>query len=85
VAITHRLVCSIPAALVCRRHLDGEAGGGFGQRAGEPPEQAAEVVLDLVLSSEVDPAAYGALVRFGEVLPWRGGTPPRAQEALVIP
>ena len=42
-------------------------------------------MLDLVLSARVDPAMYSELVRFGAVLPWRGGTPSRVQEALVRP
>jgi carbonyl reductase 1 len=37
----------------------------------QTPEQAAEAVLDLVLAPAVDPAAYGELVQFGKVLPWR--------------
>jgi carbonyl reductase 1 len=40
-------------------------------------------VLDLVLADRVDPATYGELVRFGRVLPWHGGTPPRYQEQLL--
>ncbi len=34
------------------------------------PAQAAEVVLDFVLSEPVDPATYGELVRDGKVLQW---------------
>jgi carbonyl reductase 1 len=51
----------------------------------QSPAQAAKPVLDLLLSADVDPATYGQLVRFGQVLPWHGGTPPREPEALVIP
>jgi carbonyl reductase 1 len=40
-------------------------------------------VLDLVLADRVDPATYGELVRFGQVLPWYGGAPPRYQEQLL--
>jgi carbonyl reductase 1 len=47
------------------------------------PAQAAAAVLDLVLSDRVDPATYGELVRFGDVLPWRGGTPSRYQDQLL--
>lgn len=34
------------------------------------PAEAARRVLDFVLSDQVDPATYGELVRFGQVLPW---------------
>jgi hypothetical protein len=33
-----------------------------------------------VLAEEIGAAQYGELIRFGEVLPWLGGTPPEAQE-----
>ncbi|MFT7868601.1 MULTISPECIES: SDR family NAD(P)-dependent oxidoreductase [Amycolatopsis] len=36
----------------------------------QTPDEAARAVLDLVFT-EVDPATYGELVRFGRVLPWR--------------
>jgi carbonyl reductase 1 len=49
----------------------------------QTPSQAAKAVLDLVLSDEVDPAAYGELVRFGQVLPWHGGTTSRSQDRLL--
>ena len=49
----------------------------------QTPDQAARAVLDLVLADRVDPASYGELVRFGQVLPWHGGTPPRYQEQLL--
>jgi NAD(P)-dependent dehydrogenase (short-subunit alcohol dehydrogenase family) len=39
------------------------------------PEQAARPMLDLLLADHVDPATYGELVRFGQVLPWHSGTP----------
>ncbi|MFF3307359.1 SDR family NAD(P)-dependent oxidoreductase [Streptomyces sp. NPDC002952] len=51
----------------------------------QSPEQAARAVLDLVLATSTDPALYGELVRFGEVLPWHGGTQPTEQEALLVP
>jgi carbonyl reductase 1 len=35
----------------------------------QTPDQAAEAVLDLVLADRADPATYGELVRFGQVLP----------------
>ncbi|WP_030899033.1 SDR family NAD(P)-dependent oxidoreductase [Streptomyces sp. NRRL F-5126] len=53
--------------------------------AAQSPKQAAEAVLDLALATSADPALYGELVRFGEVLPWRGGTRPTEQEGLLIP
>ncbi|MDH6125454.1 SDR family NAD(P)-dependent oxidoreductase [Kitasatospora sp. GP82] len=49
------------------------------------PAQAARPVLDLVLSERFDPAFYGELVRFGSVLPWRDGTPPKDQDRLLTP
>ena len=38
----------------------------------QTPEQAAEALLGLALSVDVDAAYYGELVQFGEVLDWRG-------------
>lgn len=38
----------------------------------QTPDQAAKAVLDFVLA-EVDPASYGELVQFAEVLPWYSG------------
>jgi hypothetical protein len=43
----------------------------------QTPARAARAVLELALSPRVDPATYGELVRFGDVLPWHGGTPSR--------
>jgi NAD(P)-dependent dehydrogenase (short-subunit alcohol dehydrogenase family) len=40
----------------------------------QTPEQAAEALLELALSTELDPADYGELVRFGEVLDWGDST-----------
>jgi carbonyl reductase 1 len=51
----------------------------------QPPEQAARAVLDLVLASRVDPAAYGELARFGRVVPWPSGTPSHEQDRTLIP
>jgi hypothetical protein len=48
----------------------------------QTPAQAAVAVLAL-LTGPVDPATYGELVRFGEVLPWHDGTPPRQQDRLL--
>ncbi|WP_103337502.1 SDR family NAD(P)-dependent oxidoreductase [Amycolatopsis sp. CA-126428] len=36
----------------------------------QTPDEAARAVLDLVFA-DVDPASYGELIRFGQVLPWR--------------
>ena len=49
----------------------------------QTPAQAAVAVLDLLLAERVDPATYGELVRFGEVVPWNEGRPPRHQERLL--
>ncbi len=54
-------------------------------RGAQTPEQAAEAVLDLALADAVDPAVHGELVRFGQVLPWYGGTQPTEQEGLLVP
>ncbi|MFE9097623.1 SDR family NAD(P)-dependent oxidoreductase [Streptomyces sp. NPDC007264] len=51
----------------------------------QTPAQAAVAVLDLLLTERTDPAAYGELVRFGQVLDWHGGTPPRLPEGLLLP
>jgi NAD(P)-dependent dehydrogenase (short-subunit alcohol dehydrogenase family) len=49
----------------------------------QTPAEAAQAVLDLVLSEQIDPSTYGELVRFGKALPWRDGTPPRYQDQLL--
>lgn len=49
----------------------------------QTPAQAAVAILDLLLREKADPARYGELVRFGEVLPWHTGRPPRHQERLL--
>ena len=49
------------------------------------PAQAAQPVLDLVLADHLDPALYGELVRSGKALPWHDGTPPTAQDQLLVP
>jgi carbonyl reductase 1 len=51
----------------------------------QTPVQAAQAVLDLVLDDHLDPSLYGELVRFGKVLPWHDGTPPTAQDHLLVP
>jgi NAD(P)-dependent dehydrogenase (short-subunit alcohol dehydrogenase family) len=40
----------------------------------QTPDQAARAVLDLILAHRVDPATYGELVQFGQVLPWHSRT-----------
>jgi carbonyl reductase 1 len=49
----------------------------------QTPEQAARAVLDLVLADRLDPATYGELVRFGQVLPWPSGTPSHSQDLML--
>jgi NAD(P)-dependent dehydrogenase (short-subunit alcohol dehydrogenase family) len=49
----------------------------------QTPAQAAQAVLDLLLAERLDPATYGELIRFGQVLPWHDGTPPRYQDQLL--
>ena len=49
----------------------------------QTPEQAARAVLDLVLADRLDPATYGELVRFGQVLPWHSGTPSHSQDQML--
>ena len=49
----------------------------------QTPEQAARAVLDLVLADRLDPAIYGELVRFGQVLPWHSGTPFPSQDQML--
>ncbi|MGW7542693.1 SDR family NAD(P)-dependent oxidoreductase [Streptomyces sp. NPDC054770] len=51
----------------------------------QSPAEAARAVLDLVFAEQVEPALYGELIRFGEPLPWREGTPPVEQDRLVTP
>ncbi|TDV47782.1 SDR family NAD(P)-dependent oxidoreductase [Actinophytocola oryzae] len=46
------------------------------------PRQAAAPIVDLALNP-LDPSTYGELVRFGKVLPWHDGEPPRRQDELV--
>jgi NAD(P)-dependent dehydrogenase (short-subunit alcohol dehydrogenase family) len=36
------------------------------------PAEAVQPILDLILTDQVDPTAYGELVRDGKVLPWLG-------------
>jgi carbonyl reductase 1 len=42
------------------------------------PDEAAVAPLELLLSPAFDPALYGELVRFGQVLPWRAEIAPEA-------
>ena len=60
--------------------LDWWTPGRPGQRTGDfsraqTPEQAARALLDLILADRLDPATYGELVQFGQVVPWHSGTP----------
>lgn len=48
----------------------------------QTPAQSARPVVDLVLNP-LDPATHGELVRFGKVVPWHGGQPPRYQDQLL--
>jgi carbonyl reductase 1 len=49
----------------------------------QTPEQAARAVLDLILAGQPDPATYGELVQFGQVLPWHSGTPFPSQDHML--
>jgi carbonyl reductase 1 len=49
----------------------------------QTPEQAARAVLDLILADRPDPATYGELVQFGQVLPWPSGTPFPSQDQML--
>ncbi|MFB7633893.1 SDR family NAD(P)-dependent oxidoreductase [Streptomyces sp. NPDC056149] len=51
----------------------------------QSPSEAARAVLDLVFAERVDPALYGELIRFGEVLDWHDGTPPEEQDRMLTP
>lgn len=44
----------------------------------QSPAQSAEALLELALGERVDSAHYGELVRFGQVLPWRGEIAPES-------
>jgi carbonyl reductase 1 len=49
----------------------------------QTPEQAARAVLDLILAGRPDPATYGELIQFGQVLPWHSGTPFPSQDQML--
>lgn len=49
----------------------------------QTPDEAASKVLDVVFRPDVPPELYGELVRFGQALPWLGGTPPEGQDRLI--
>jgi carbonyl reductase 1 len=51
----------------------------------QTPEQAAVGVLDLALTPTVDPATYGELIQFGQVLPWRAEIPAGGRTAARAP
>jgi hypothetical protein len=64
----------------------GHAGGGAGERSWPPrqheapgdaqtPAEAAAWPAELALAESFDPAFYGELVQFGNVLPWESGIP----------
>ncbi|HEV7964851.1 MAG TPA: SDR family NAD(P)-dependent oxidoreductase [Actinoplanes sp.] len=48
----------------------------------QTPAQAAEALLDLALTPEVDFAFHGELVRFGQVLAWETGSAPEARAGV---
>jgi NAD(P)-dependent dehydrogenase (short-subunit alcohol dehydrogenase family) len=43
--------------------------------AAQTPQQAAVWPVELALADHVDPASYGELVQFGNVVPWATGVP----------
>ncbi len=49
----------------------------------QTPEQAARAVLDQILADQLDPATYGELVRFGQILPWHSGTLSYSQDQML--
>src|SRR6266568_1396277 len=49
----------------------------------QTPEQAARAVLYLILAGRLDPATYGELIQFGQVLPWHSGTPFPSQDQML--
>ncbi|CAM4468962.1 SDR family NAD(P)-dependent oxidoreductase [Nocardia ninae] len=51
----------------------------------QTPAEAARAVLDLALTPGIDPALYGELIRFGQVVPWYSGKPPVEQDLLLTP
>lgn len=82
----HDLADGTLIASVCPGMVDTRASRPwFGDYSGaQSPAQAAGPVLDLVFG-DADPRFYGELVRFGEVVPWHGGTPSTEQEEVLIP
>ncbi len=50
----------------------------------QSPAQAATAILDLLLAPHADPAMYGELVRFGQVLPWTAEIAPQAAAAARV-
>jgi carbonyl reductase 1 len=67
-------------AAVCPGLIDTDASRPWfrDMSAAQSPSQAAEALLELLLSPDTDPAFHGELVRFGEVLPWRDEVRPEA-------
>jgi carbonyl reductase 1 len=49
----------------------------------QTPAQAAQGILELMLSEQIDPGTYGELIRFGKVLAWQDGAPPQYQDQLL--
>jgi carbonyl reductase 1 len=49
----------------------------------QTPDQAARAVLDLILADRPDPATYGELVQFGQILPWHSGIPSPRQDQML--
>jgi carbonyl reductase 1 len=59
-------------AAVCPGMIDtGASRPWFDMSRSQTPTQAAVALLDFALEPLFDPALYGELVRFGEVLPWK--------------
>ena len=70
-------------AAVCPGLVNTRASRPWFKDVGEAqtPAQSAPPIVDLALNP-VDPAMYGELVQFGEILPWHAGKPLRHQENL---
>jgi NAD(P)-dependent dehydrogenase (short-subunit alcohol dehydrogenase family) len=83
----HDLATGTLVAAVCPGMVDTRASRRWfsDYSQAQTPEAAARAVLDLAVSSDVDPQEYGELIRFGEVVPWHAGTPTAEQDALLIP
>ncbi len=64
-------------AALCPRLIDTEASRPWfaDMSEAQTPAKAAEWPVELVLGQRVDPAFYGELVQFGQILPWTTGIP----------